>query len=141
MITFSPVESKRRPLWELSTHLVGIDKTGEALAWIKNYSNTQIMMADGTPIGAIHVTRVKVSRSAKRKEKRTLALVKSPSCSNYKEDQMMAKWMEDIQPGLEGDDNHEVISSARQAMCSSQRNCCHTTCLHPHSWPSHVSLR
>ena len=42
-ITLSPTHSDNRELWDLISHNAEIDKTGELIARVRNYSNTQII--------------------------------------------------------------------------------------------------
>ena len=92
--------------------------TGEAIAWIRNYSNTAILITNNTRIAAVHVSRIREGPSARKKAAKIQELERRGNVMlpDIVDEKMMSQWMKEIQSELEEKDDHKVIEKIRGNM-------------------------
>ena len=123
-ITLSPTHSDKRELWDLISHNAELDKTGELIAWVRNYSNAQIIIADKTHIASVHVSRIRAGESARKKSDKVQKLIRkgnSLTSDIAKNDTMMVKWMSQIQNKLTAHDHCNAIEDSRKELYDLQK--------------------
>lgn len=123
MVTLSPAPSDKRELWELISHKIEIDESGETIARIRNYSNTTVLIADKTQIASIQVSRIREIKSSRKKADKIRKLEKRGNClpENVVDDSMMIQWMTEIQNKLGEKDIHKVVDEARVELFDLQK--------------------
>ena len=123
MMTLSPVHSKKRGLWSLTNHKATIDASGEVIAWVRNNSDTQVLITDKTQIAAVHVSRVRAAKSARKKLDKVQKLIRKGnalSSETANDDHIMEKWMSQIQLKPKSNNHGVAIEKARKALYSLQ---------------------
>ena len=99
-VTVAPVNRDKEEVWNVMNHKVVTDNTGEIIAWVRNRSNAQIIIADKTQVAALHVSRIKTIDPARDKSEKVRKLVQKGNAltvEDTKDDTMMAKWIKQIQ--------------------------------------------